>query len=81
LDFWLPYALIVLEDLMRDFERCDPENERQTRLLAQAHQEDFAEVAIDRPRKGGTLWIGEEDANDVTDLMSSQPISTASSLS
>jgi hypothetical protein len=69
LDFWLPYALIVLEDLMRDFERCDPENERQTSLLAQARQEDFVEVVIDRPRKGGTLWIGEEDANDVTDLI------------
>ncbi len=69
LDFWLPYALIVLEDLMRDFERCVPENEKQIKLLAKAQQEDFPEVAIDRPRKGGTLWIGEEDANTITDMV------------
>jgi len=69
LDFWLPYVLMVLEDLMRDFERCEPENDRQKLLLAKARKEDFEEVAIDRPRKGGTLWIGEEEAGDVTALV------------
>jgi hypothetical protein len=69
LDFWLPYVLMVLEDLMRDFERCEPDNDRQKMLLAKARKEDFEEVAIDRPRKGGTLWIGEEEAADVTDLV------------
>lgn len=69
LDFWLPYALIVLEDLMRDFERCEPETERQRTLLAKARGEEFPEVVIDRPRKGGTLWSGEDDAHDVMQLV------------
>jgi hypothetical protein len=69
LDFWLPYALMVVEDLMRDFERCEPDNDRQKMLLAKARKEGFDRVAIDRPRKGGTLWIGEKEAGDVTDLV------------
>jgi hypothetical protein len=69
LDFWLPYALMVLEDLMRDFERCEPDDDRQRKRLAQAQEEDYPEVAIDRPRKDGTLWIGEEEADDVMHLV------------
>jgi hypothetical protein len=69
LDFWLPYVLRVIEDLMRGFERCEPDNERQKMLLAEARKEDFEVVTVDRPRKGGALWVGEEEAGDVTDLL------------
>lgn len=60
---------MVLVDIMRDFERCEPDNVRQKMLLAKARKEDFEEVTIDRPRKGGTLWIGEGEAGDITDLV------------
>jgi len=67
LDFWLPYALTILEEHMRDFERVAPETPKQRKLLARAKKEEFPEVDIDRPRKGGCLWMGEEDAAEITE--------------
>ncbi len=67
LDFWLPYALTMLEERMKDFERVAPETPKQRKLLARANKEEFPEVEIDRPRKGGCLWMGEEEAALVTE--------------
>ena len=60
LDFWLPYAITVTEGVMSSFERVEPETEKQRELLVRAKSEDFEEVEIERPRMGGTLWMGEE---------------------
>ena len=64
LDFWLPYAITVTEGVMGTFERVEPETEKQKQQLEMARKEDFEEVWIERPRKGGTLWMGEEEAAD-----------------
>jgi len=67
LDFWLPCALIVLEDRMREFDRVEPETSKQRKLLARARRENDPDVAIERPRMGGTLWMGEDEASQVTE--------------
>jgi len=66
LEFWLPYALSVLEERMRYFERVAPETPKQRKLLARAKAESFPEVEIARPRKGGCLWMGEGEAAEIT---------------
>ena len=66
LDFWLPYAIMVTESAMSSFERVEPESEEQREKLKMARQQDFEEVAIERPRMGGTLWCGEEEAAEAT---------------
>lgn len=66
LDFWLPYAIMVTENVMSTFDRVEPETETQREKLKKARQQEFEEVAIERPRMGGTLWCGEEDATEVT---------------
>ncbi len=65
LDFWLPHALVALENRMRLFNRVKPETPRQRRLLARARAESDPDVAIERPRQGGTLWMGEEEASEI----------------
>jgi len=67
LDFWLPPAIQVIENRMREFERAEPETSKQRKLLARAMKEDFPDVDIRRPRKGGNLWMGEEEADLVTE--------------
>src|SRR5260370_41230356 len=47
---------------MSTLERVQPETDKQKRQLAKARQEDFEEVWIERPRMGGTLWMGGEEA-------------------
>ena len=69
LDFWLPYAISVTEGVMGTFERVEPETDKQKQQLELARKEDFEEVWIERPRKGGTLWMGEEEAAEVTQLI------------
>jgi hypothetical protein len=66
LDFWLPYALIVLEERLRCFDRVKPETPKQRKILARVRADEDPEVAIDRPRMGGTLWMGEDEAAEVT---------------
>lgn len=67
LDFWLPHAITVIEDRMRDFERVEPETPKQRRILARARKHDDPDVAIERPRKGGVLWMGEDEAGYATE--------------
>jgi hypothetical protein len=66
LDFWLPAAINVIENRMREFERVEPETPKQRKLLAKARKENYPEIEIDRPRKGGSLWMGEEEAAAIT---------------
>lgn len=69
LDYWLPNALRVVEGLMAGFERCEPDNKHQEELLESARLDPDPDVAVDRPHKGGTLWIGEDEAEDVTEAV------------
>jgi hypothetical protein len=67
LDFWLPSAIRVIEDRMRIFDRVEPETQKQRELLTQAQRENDPDVAVERPRMGGTLWMGEDEAAEVTE--------------
>ena len=66
LDFWIPSAIMAIERRMRWFDRVEPETPKQKKFLAKARKLDDPDVLVDRPRKGGTLWMGEEEAADVT---------------
>lgn len=55
---------------MRDLDRVESEIARQLELLARAQQHNDPDVAIERPRKGRTLWMGEEEAAKITEQMS-----------
>jgi hypothetical protein len=66
LDFWLPSALQVIESRMRGFGRVEPETPKQREILAQSQAEDDEEMFIERPRMGGPLWTGEDEAAEVT---------------
>ena len=66
LDFWLPHAHQVAERRLRSFPRAPIEDEEQEREL-KARQRTAAPygVTIDRPRTGGVIWCGEDDAQEV----------------
>jgi hypothetical protein len=67
LDFWLPSAISVIERRMRQFDRVEPETPRQREVLARARQENDPDVLIERPHMGGILWMGEDEAERVTE--------------
>lgn len=67
LDFWLPSAITVMEGLMRDFPRVDTETSEQRDILDHARLDAPPEISLERPRKGGSLWVGEEEAACVTE--------------
>ena len=62
LDFWLPYAHEVVERRLRLMPRVRVESEEQARLLADGRAAAPAGVTVQRPRMGGLLWAGEEEA-------------------
>lgn len=69
LDFWLPHAVAIAEEQLRDFERVKPEDEAQARLLEERRRDAPEGVLYDRPRMGGDLWGGEAWAAEITDRM------------
>ena len=66
LDFWLPYANQVIEDILRTFPRVDFESTKQKNLIEKAKKTLPSDLIIDRPLKGGTIWQGEEEAWKIT---------------
>lgn len=69
LDFWLPYAYKVAENRLSEYERTDFESEEQRRLCLERLAEMPEDVELNRPRKGGAVWIGEGDAWCATEEM------------
>ena len=70
LDFWLPHAITMMESRMRNFERVEPETDEQRRIVDEAKEhEDDPDVGFARPRRGGILWMGEEEAQYATEEM------------
>jgi hypothetical protein len=67
LDFWLPHAVAVIEDRMRQFPRVEIESEKQRRLLEKGKGIPNPVGTFDRPRMGGYLWQGEDEAAEVLD--------------
>lgn len=70
LDFWLPHAVTMMEGRMREFDRVEPETPEQRRIIEEAKQHECdPDVDFARPRKGGILWMGEEEAKCATEEM------------
>ena len=67
LDFWLPHAITVIEERMRGFSRVDPKTPEQVRILTEAREHADPDGSIDMPKKGGVLWMGEEEAACATE--------------
>lgn len=66
LDFWLPYATRVVEERLRDFPLVEIEDSRFRKRLEKVRRSLDSDLDIDSPRKGGTVWMGEDDAWDAT---------------
>lgn len=66
LDFWLGPAVRVIEERMRGFKRTEPENAADRKLLRKFLKEEDPDAIISTPRMGGTLWMGEEEAREIT---------------
>lgn len=66
LDFWLPHIDTVATRRMAAFPRVEIANEKEASLLAEARRDLPAEVEINRPLKGGYVWLGEDEAREAT---------------
>ena len=67
LDFWLPYAISVIEGRMRQFPRVQVESDDQRRQLAELRGMNHPGGTVERPRMGGYLWQGENEAAEALD--------------
>jgi hypothetical protein len=66
LDYWLPYVYKVAEERLRSFPRVDFESTAQKEKLHRLRRKMPADIEINRPLKGGTIWAGEADAWQAT---------------
>jgi len=66
LDFWLPYVYRIAEKRLMKFPRVKIENEKQLSELQKVRKGAPPGIKINRPYTGGTIWMGEKDAEDVT---------------
>lgn len=62
LDFWRPYVDIVVQELLREFDRVPVEDEHEARWFEEAKSVFPADLRPDKPLKGGDVWLGEDDA-------------------
>lgn len=71
LDFWLPHITSVAEDRMRSFDFVDFDDAKERRELSKIQNEALTDehVFVDRCRKGGYVWSGEDDAFEATNEM------------
>jgi len=69
LDFWLPYADVVVQRRVQALGRVPFENEEQRRDQEQLQRAVDQELHADarRPCYGGQVWSGEEDALDAAE--------------
>lgn len=69
LDFWIPYIQSVAEKRLRTLERVNFENEEEVSDYKNALKTLPPEFDIAKPRKGGYIWSGEEEALEATKEM------------
>lgn len=62
LDYWLPYACQVAQRRLGTFKRVPIENEKQRQTKKELQAQLPAGIREVRPRMGGAIWCGEEDA-------------------
>jgi len=66
LNFWAPYLNILIEDELRKFQRIEPENEEEMKELLEYNKDFPEDIKLMKPRKGGFLWFGEDQAWEFT---------------
>lgn len=66
LDFWLPYANIVIEERLRQLGRVPIENAEHAALLRRVRRSTPRDYRVVRLLRGGDVWSGEEDARVAT---------------
>ena len=66
LDFWLPYVYQIAEKRLMKYPRVKIENKKQLSTLQKARKALPHGIEINRPYMGGTIWMGTEEAEDVT---------------
>ncbi len=62
LNFWIPFAYIIMEDRLSHYGEVSFENDRQRRKLQRLCKTLPPGVRAARPRRGGELWEGTEEA-------------------
>lgn len=72
LDYWIPYAYVLAERRLEQFSRVGLESDEQRRTLRSARQSAPRDIRVHRPRKGGALWMGESEVEQVADELIEQ---------
>lgn len=62
LDYWLPFVIHAAEERLRQLPRVEMDDQEQVKTLRKIRKNAPQDAHIDRPRMGGTIWMGEEDA-------------------
>jgi hypothetical protein len=62
LDFWMPYAIQVVEARMRQFPRVRIDDDDQRAKLKKVRKSLPVEIKVDRPFTGGEIWQGTAEA-------------------
>jgi hypothetical protein len=65
LNFWLPYATLALEKRLKVFGLVPFENSEQRKRLQTLKEKMPKGIYAGRPRRGGTIWAGEQEAWEV----------------
>lgn len=66
LDFWLPHVDAVAESRVRTFGRVTAADPNTADRVRRAREEAPQGIRIERPLKGGSIWMGEEEALEAT---------------
>jgi hypothetical protein len=72
LDFWLPHIDSVIRNRLRSHPRVEIETPKQAKDLRRARKARPPAVQLDRPLKGGYVWVGEDEARDAADELVEQ---------
>jgi len=66
LNYWIPFSVAVTESRLREFGRVKIENKKQDLRLRKLRKKLPDEILADRPKYGGTIWKGEDEAWEIT---------------
>lgn len=62
LNYWVPFLNLIIEDELRKFPRIEPENVEEKNELIKYNKNFARDIKLMKPRKGGFLWYGEDEA-------------------
>lgn len=68
-DFWLPYIYKTIENRLKSLGRAEFDSDEQIKKFERLSQELPHGIKAARPLRGGTIWMGEEEAWEATKEM------------